>query len=375
LKKIYKFVKNQLIIKPKTMKRILFALLILGNSYLLAAQTIVSTTPENKKVILEEFTGTGCPNCPGGHTAAATLLNDNLGNLFVIAYHPNNSSYTASDPMVTTYSAAFYTMPFISSVGRYMPSAMINRRVWGGVERIQGVGNWTNDVNSIKAEASPLNVGISSTYNTSTHMLNISVEVYFTSTVSDALTIYVELTEDGIIAAQSGGTSPYTHNHVFRQSLVSQWGDVIPAPSSQSTLKTFSFSYDNSTTLYDMTKCEVVAFVRNAVDEEIISGNGAIVGQSSASINENKLSLTKTSVYPNPINNYSVLSVSLLTEQNISYSIFNTTGQDLLLKDLGVFPEGDHQIAFENIGILSKGVYFLRVNVGKEISILKVIIE
>lgn len=357
------------------MKRILFTLLILGSTYFMIAQTIVSTTPENKKVLLEEFTGTGCPNCPGGHTAAATLLTNNPGNLFVVAYHPNNSSYTASDPMVTTYPAAFYTTPFISPSNRYMPSAMINRRVWDGVERIEGVTSWTNDANTIKAEASPLNIGVSSTYNTSTKMLNVTVEVYFTSNVTDALTIYAELTEDGIIATQSGGTSPYTHNHVFRQSFVPQWGDVISAPTSQSTLKTFSFSYDNSTTLYDMTKCEVLAFVRNAVNEEIISGNGAMVGQSSFSIGENIIASGSVKVYPNPVNESSVMSISINSGTSVSYSIINVLGQQVITKDMGVFSIGNHNIAIDDLSILQKGVYFLRVNAGKEISAQTIIIE
>jgi hypothetical protein len=357
------------------MKRYLLTILILGNAYILTAQTIVSTIPENKKVILEEFTGTGCPNCPGGHTAAATLLTDNPGNLFVVAYHPNNSSYTASDPMVTTYPAAFYTMPFISSVGRYMPSAMINRRVWGGVERIQGVGSWTSDASTIKVETSPLNVGVSSTYNTGTKMLNVTVEVYFTSNVTDALTIYAELTEDGIIATQSGGTSPYTHNHVFRVSFVSQWGDAISAPTNQSTLKTFSFNYDNSTTLNDMTNSEVVAFVRNAVDEEIVSGNAAAIGQSSFSIDDNRLTYSSVKVYPNPVTENSVLSISLLSEAKVNYSLLNILGQEVITNDLGIVSEGNHNIAIDNLGSLQKGVYFIRVIIGKEVSAQKLIIE
>ena len=37
------------------------------------AQTIVSTTPENKNAILEEFTGIYCVYCPDGHLIANNL--------------------------------------------------------------------------------------------------------------------------------------------------------------------------------------------------------------------------------------------------------------------------------------------------------------
>ena len=36
-------------------------------------QTIVSTTPENKNAILEEFTGIYCVFCPDGHLIANNL--------------------------------------------------------------------------------------------------------------------------------------------------------------------------------------------------------------------------------------------------------------------------------------------------------------
>ena len=48
------------------MKKILLSVFVLG-ALLSSAQTNVSTTPENKNVVLEEFTGISCPYCPDGH--------------------------------------------------------------------------------------------------------------------------------------------------------------------------------------------------------------------------------------------------------------------------------------------------------------------
>ena len=41
------------------------------------AQTFVSTTPENKNVVLEEFTGIYCGFCPDGHAAPHTVQHPN----------------------------------------------------------------------------------------------------------------------------------------------------------------------------------------------------------------------------------------------------------------------------------------------------------
>jgi hypothetical protein len=356
------------------MKKFIFILFVTVCMHYSYAQTIVSTTPENKKVLLEEFTGTGCPNCPSGHTLAETLLNGNPGNLFVIAYHPTNSSYTTSDPMRRAYPAAFYTIPFVSPSNRYMPSALVNRRVWNGVERIQPTSSWTSDANTIKNEPSPLNVGVAAVYNSSSHMLNVDVEVYFTANVTDALTIYVVLLENGIIYPQSGGSSPYTHNHTFRESFVSQWGDAISAPTTQSTLKTFNFSFDNTTAAYDMSQCEVVAFVRNAANEEIVSGNESVVNLTTT-VSNIRLDENSVTVFPNPVNESSRINISLSKAEKVSYTLINIVGEEILSSNLGVLTTGQHFLPIDNLQQLPKGTYFLKVDIGQNHTSKKLMVE
>jgi hypothetical protein len=339
------------------------------------AQTIVSTTPENKKAIVEEFTGTGCPNCPGGHTTAAGILTANPGTVFVIANHPTNSSYTTSDIMANAFPNAFYTNPFISPSNRYMPCAMINRRVWGAVERIQGTANWASDVSTIKTESSPLNVGVSSSYNTSTKMLSVNVEVYFTADVTDAVTLFTMITEDGIIADQSGGTSPYTHNHVFRAALPTpspaQWGEAIAAPTAQSSFKTYTYTFDNSTSNFVMTACEIVAFVRDATTEEILSGNGAPVG-SSTGIATTPALTDHFSVYPNPVSETATLHLNLAKPSPVTYLISDPLGNKAASGNLGMLSAGSHQVNI-NTGMLSKGIYFISISNGVKTNTIKVV--
>ena len=55
------------------------------------AQTFVSTTPENKNVVLEEYTGIYCVWCPAGHVIGASMHaanpNDVFLHNFVISFH------------------------------------------------------------------------------------------------------------------------------------------------------------------------------------------------------------------------------------------------------------------------------------------------
>ncbi len=359
------------------MKKILFFIFALSFMSYINAQTIVSTSPMNKKVILEEMTGTGCPNCPAGHTVAAAILAANPGNVFVIAYHPAGSSYTTSDPMVREFPRNFYINPFYANGGnRYMPSAMIERRIWSGQRQVLRA-LWTGDVDVVKVESSPLNVGVSSSYNTTSHILTVNIEVYFTSDVTSPLTLYTMITEDGIIANQSGGGASYVHNHVFREALAAgtpeQWGETIAAPTTQGTLKTFTFSFDNTTTNYVMDNCEIVVFVRDASTEDLISGNGAPVGSSSFVGIDNITSTDQNfSVFPNPLTENSVLNISLKNNSNISYKIYDVFGKVIESKNIGVLDAGNHQIDL-NTGNLGKGIYFITICNENESTTIKVI--
>jgi len=358
------------------MKTLLTLFLVVSFSLGLFGQTLVSTTPENKKAFLEEFTGTGCPNCPAGHTLAANLLTANPGKLVVIAYHPANSSYTSSDPMARAYASAFYSTPFVSVSSRFMPSAMVNRRQWGGGDRIQSTSEWTSKVAAIIGEPSPLNVGFTSSYNESTKSLSITAEVYFTSTVANNLTVYCMLLENGIIAQQSGGTSPYTHNHVFREAMVAQWGDPLPTPYDLGTTTPLTFTYDNTTTNYDMTKSEVVVFIRDVSNGEVISGNIAPVNESSPiSIENNIPAMPEVVVYPNPATDEALVSLTLTSAQPVTIKVSNLAGQVISTNDHGTLEAGRHLLQIDRQVRQNPGLYLVSVESSNTVVVKKLVVK
>lgn len=243
------------------------------------SQTYVNTQPADKNVILEEFTGVRCPNCPDGHAVAQAIVQNNPGRAWLIGFHPYNSSYTepyGNDPDFRRHHPdSLYMIPYCGT-SRYMPSAFINRRVYNG-ERLQGRDVWAAKTAEHLAEPSPVNVGLNTSYNESTHQLDVLVEVYFTGDVADVTTINVLFTESGMIAQQAGGSTNYVHKHVFREVFTAQWGDPID-PASQGTFLQFNYVFDNSAQAYDMEECEVIAYIVNDNTDEVISGIGCEVG-------------------------------------------------------------------------------------------------
>lgn len=353
------------------MKSILLSIIFIGIlSMSVKSQVYVSTTPMNKVAVIEEFTGVRCSNCPDGHATLASILTANPGQAIGIGYHPSNSSYTSpytgNPDFRRSYLDAFYTTPFCGT-SRFMPSAFINRREWSTGEKISSRTIWSSSATSIMGESSPLNVGLNAEYDASTNTLDVTVEVYFTADVSDNVFLYVALAENNLVAEQSNGGTNYVHYHVFREALATeQWGESITGATTTGSLFTQTYNFDNTTAAYIMNNCEVSAFVRNATDEEIISGNQVPVTVING-ITEAKVNQPRLNIYPNPLSSNSVVSINWTVTENVRASIFDINGKLINSSTLHI-QSGYNNITMTSIygSQLSTGNYILNISGSKD---------
>ena len=88
------------------MKKNLLSLLI-ALPFFAISQTFVSTSPENKNVILEEFTGISCQFCPDGHKIAQDLKNLYPNDVFLINIH--TGGYASPQGSGTDFNTPFGT--------------------------------------------------------------------------------------------------------------------------------------------------------------------------------------------------------------------------------------------------------------------------
>ena len=69
----------------KRMFTTLFA--ILGGFLITSGQTLVTTQPADKNVVLEDYTGIHCQYCPDGDIISTSILDNNPGRVAVISIH------------------------------------------------------------------------------------------------------------------------------------------------------------------------------------------------------------------------------------------------------------------------------------------------
>ena len=216
------------------------------------AQLPVGTAPQNKKAILEEFTGIHCGYCPDGHYIANVIQASDPANTVLINIHSGSFANAAvGEPdLKTAIGSAIDLMPGNGITG--YPAGTMNRSVLTGSVMAGGRGNWAAWATSVKTQTAYCNVAVQGNVNAVTRVLTYTAQVYYTanSPVSTN-SITVMLLEDKVLGIQSNYGTPlynasnynadgsYNHNHVLRAGLTAgNFGITIPVTTSGTTFST-----------------------------------------------------------------------------------------------------------------------------------------
>ena len=362
----------------------------------LCAQTMVSTVPAGRNAVLEELTGVNCPNCPDGHVRADALFAAYPGRVVVINVHgtayqgtPNLKSVW-SDPIDNLINATAY------------PSGGMNRQVWTGAYNAppyfpqnppnnlairrpgwwdtgypgQTAGEWIilNGGNSV------VNIGASSTYNSSTNELSIKVELFYTGADVVANKLNVAILQNGVIGYQSGGSSTYNHKNILRDLVTGQWGDDI-LTTTQGTFITKNYTYtipaNYNGIASDINNMDVVVFVTQADTKTIHTGIKfpAKNGQYTAA-QEQHSDPFDLSVSPNPMTETSSVQYSLVENSTVRISLCDLLGQLVYAEDLGKQDMGVHTCSVDRDKLrLSENIYFVTLEINGVKTTRKLVVE
>lgn len=255
---------------------LLFPLILL--SFAVVGQTIVSTQPSNKNVVLEEYTGINCGYCPQGHAVANQISEGNPGRVVVINIHAG--SFANPGTGQPDFRIPFGTSLLGQTGITGFPAGTVNRHVFPGFEMTSGKtgmgrGSWASASNTILGQSSYLNIGATAEIDFETRELTVYVEVYYTgSSPVSTNKLNVALLQNNTIGYQAGGSLDYKHMHRLVHLLSGQWGEEI-STTTQGSLHTQTLTYTipeayNSIPAF-LEDMEVAVFVAEG-NHEIISG-------------------------------------------------------------------------------------------------------
>ena len=208
------------------------------------AQQFVSTDPQNRNAVIEEFTGRNCGYCPDGHVIANSIVHANPGRVWAVNVHAGGYAPTSypnfNTGVSTTICNGFQVTGF--------PAGVVNR----STAQAQGRGQWQSLVNQQLSQAAECNVAGQVVVNPVTRLAKITVEVYYTANSASANNyLTIVMLQDSIWGSQSGGSSnpdqfvngQYCHMHILRDAITADWGDEI-APTTAGTLITKEYVYE-----------------------------------------------------------------------------------------------------------------------------------
>ncbi len=261
------------------MKKTILHLILLTSISTIFAQTFVSTLPQNKKVVLEEFTGVNCVFCPQGHAAANVLKNANPDSVFLINIHEGGySNPSAGQPDFRT--------PFGTAIAGQSgllgyPAGTVNRQVFSFAETAGttalGRNQWAAAVNQVLAQNSYVNVAATSSINAASRILTVNVEAYYTGTSPVPTNkLNVALLQNNTLGFQTGGNmgNDYVHQHRLIHMVTGQWGDDITTTTTGTFVsRTYTYTIPANYNLIPATigDFEIVAFVADGT-QKIQSG-------------------------------------------------------------------------------------------------------
>lgn len=220
-------------------------------------------------VLLEDYTGVKCNNCPAAGALALQLQEQNEGHLVVLGVHPKTAlqSPAGGFPDFRTDDGHEWNTEF--NIPAY-PNGMINRK--GGFIAPAG---WTDTVNSLIGTDAPVRLIIKTEYED--QELKISVHSKFLQTVNSGdVRLTVCMMEDNILGKQqtpSGIDAAYMHRHVFRGTANGQtWGSILDTnadyiEAGREFVTNMKFVLSDE---YNADEFYIVAFISDNVTKEVL---------------------------------------------------------------------------------------------------------
>lgn len=246
----------------------------------------VPLNPSDRTVLLIEFTGNSCVNCPGAAMVAHEMIELVPENIVVVGMHPEGISYT--DPIIPTVDlrskeAMEYLSFYGGSVSTGLPVGVVNGRKFDDTY-LQGSSKWTAQVfaqreiapdclvklehseeNGIHTVVAQLDPQVDMGYDVSLQYWLIESNIVGPQAISGALkSSYLEKYPD----AQMGHSSVnnYEHNHVFRGALNGLWGEELGKLAETKEVSCI-FAVDAK---YVVDNCSVVAVLINTETKEVV---------------------------------------------------------------------------------------------------------
>ncbi len=219
----------------------------------------IDTQTAVKKVLVIDFTGIRCTNCPSAHETIHELQDVYSCKIIPVAIHGTGLAYPIGEytvdlrtddgnEIISTF--GINSIP-IGLVDNYCKNSLLQQTAWADA------------VTNVIDEEPLIKLDLDNFYNSSDNNLEISINILSLSELKSELKLCVFILEDSIITRQATDVAPgyienYVQMNVFRDAISNVWGDDVVLNSLNTETKTYNYSVNN---LWNINNCSVVAFI------------------------------------------------------------------------------------------------------------------
>jgi hypothetical protein len=253
--------------------------------------TSTDTSKVYKNVLVEDYTGITCGNCPGAADVLDSMIKKYGSRIVPMAV---NAGSFASPPLAPSQYNIDFTSPTGDAYNTFFgissnPNGMVNRKGYP-LTNVQTDGAWDGlAYNIIQNDTAFIKLTLNTTFDTTSRNLSVTATSKFLKALSGKYYLVVLLTQDSIMAPQLKYGAPnsqivnYAHRYALRDAINSTWGDSLVsngAALNKIVIKTYNnynikATYGAATSSHgpipcNFKQCYVVAYVYNGTTYEVL---------------------------------------------------------------------------------------------------------
>lgn len=240
--------------------------------YIAEPKPVLPAEAVPKNLLIIEFTGNWCRNCPTGAQAVKTISETNPGRVIAVGLHPRGGGANTEPGYLLDGSEQDFRCEEAQVMyEHYLPSGF-PCAVFNGGDKSTTSLDWNTQ--AIEALKVPTYIAIDATtnYDASSREVTVDYSLDFSDYYTEGLSVMAWVVENGIVGFQVDNGNylfDYVHNHVLRASLNGPWGTSIGAKfdNGQSVSGSASMTLDPK---WVAENCRIVVFVIKDGNKEVL---------------------------------------------------------------------------------------------------------
>jgi hypothetical protein len=239
------------------------------------------TTPvseQKRQVLLEEFSGVRCVNCPAGSDAIQVLLDIYGSQLVPVNIHAGFFAEPYPESRYDFQTQAGYGILEYLGQPLGFPTAVINRKQFPGEDNLQLTQRaWAGSIADELLEAPKVKIDIIREFSPVDRALQLFIDLYPEENISsEDVRLSVFITENDIADFQltpQGKIGDYQQKHVLREVITDFKGERLTEPLTigQKVRKTYQMNIPEA---WKSENCDIIAFVHlNGASKEVLQAH------------------------------------------------------------------------------------------------------